>query len=65
MINEWEMLDDLMVSREDSTSLFPEENNASSLEKQIRQLLREIMVGQDLEELTAYDVSRLFYQNTL
>ena len=65
MINEWEMLDDLMVSREDSTSLFPEENNASSLEKQIRQLLREIMVGQDLEELTAYDVSQLFYQNAL
>lgn len=60
MINEWDVLDNLMVSRDESACVLLEGQNSDSIEKQIRQHLREIMVRADLEELTAYDVSCIY-----
>ena len=55
MLNEWDMLDDLMVTRANSpaTSL----DDDGPLEKQIRMHLRQLLVGRDLEDLTSYMVS--------
>ena len=59
MLNEWDMLDDLMVTRANSpaTSL----DDDGPLEKQIRMHLRQLLVGRDLEDLTSYMVGTCAY----
>lgn len=53
LINEWDYLDDLMVTRPDQTV----QNDKESMESTIRALLRELMMGVNLEDVTSYMVS--------
>ena len=56
MLNEWDMLDDLMVTRAQSPGCLLDED-VGSLEKQIRVNLRELITDFDLEDVTSYMVS--------
>lgn len=52
MLNEWDMLDDLMVTRADSPGQTLDED-CGSIERQIRLHLREMLEGHDLEDVTS------------
>lgn len=58
LLDEWDFLDDLDSLRCDMRSVQSETDlGRVTLESQIRVMLKELIVGQDLEELTSYMVS--------
>ncbi|XP_067932108.1 protein phosphatase Slingshot homolog 1-like isoform X2 [Watersipora subatra] len=57
MLNEWDMMEDLMVAREPSPGAFLDKDT-STIEQQIRVNLRELLTGYDLEEVTSYELEQ-------